>query len=142
MFGGIARDVGGAGANFAPVQFAIAVAIEFEHVVEVAQGDVPTHLDVFAVGRGAQGEVAVARLVGQGRCMKDRRKDDHHDVDDEAAHRDAPPATSWSAMAANAGSSYLLVRNQSSAGCADLALFAANAARIRISASRGSFCVR
>jgi hypothetical protein len=95
------RDVGAALAHLAPGQLAVGVAIELQHVVEVAQGDVPARHDVAFAGFGAQREVAVARFVGPG----ERRQQQARQQGDPALHRFAPCAASWSARCAMRGSS-------------------------------------
>ena len=59
----IRRDLVMAGAQLAPRNFAIAVAVEPDREIEVAQRDVPLAVQSTAVGGNRQ--IAVARLVGQ-----------------------------------------------------------------------------
>ena len=93
--GGQAGDVVGALAHLAPAQVAIAVAVKLQHVVQVAQGNVPTHGDVVAAFGGAQCQVAVAGLVCPGYALQ---KQDQHQ--EPAFHFAAPGAASCVASCA------------------------------------------
>ena len=84
----ISRDRRSACPHLAPGESAVVVGVEADRLVEIAECYVPAAVDA-AVVVDAQGEIALARLMRQGRC-RDPGEGQHRESCEKAPHHAVP----------------------------------------------------
>jgi hypothetical protein len=138
-------DLGVARAQFAPGDLAVAIGIEAEREIDVAQRDVPLPGDLAALH--VEHQIAVAGLVRQSRQREQQNQaaepgtNPHRRITSAVPQGDTALHNFWSRSRKRASSKPLLV-SQSRTGLAAAASPAAIAASSRMRASRGSRCTR